>query len=68
MIKAICGLANGVTDMNGGDKDDGQFSVTAPENDAEKDAMNDHFEDEDPEPTTEEVNERMGTKFEDKKD
>jgi hypothetical protein len=48
-----------------GDKD-GEFSVTAPENEAEEQAMSDHFDNEDPEPTTEEVNERMGTSFEDK--
>lgn len=43
--------------------DEGEFSVTAPENEAEKDAMNDYFEDEDPEPTPEKVDERMGTNF-----
>jgi len=47
----------------GGEKEEGQFSVTTPENDAEEQAMNDHFEDDSPEPSKEEVNERMGTKF-----
>lgn len=52
-----------------GDEDEeGEFSVTAPENEAEQDAMNDYFEDEDPEPTTEEVNQRMGTNFSDKEE
>ncbi len=50
----------------GGDKD-GEFSVTAPENDAEKDAMNDHFDDDTPEPSNDEVNEPMGTNFDEKK-
>jgi hypothetical protein len=45
------------------DEKDGEFSVTTPENDAEKEAMKDHFEDDSPEPSKEEVNERMGTKF-----
>lgn len=50
--------------MDGGK--DGEFSVTVPENEAEDQAMSDHFEGDSPEPTTEEVNERMGTSFEDK--
>lgn len=52
--------------MDGGD-DDSEFSITAPENDAEKEAMKDYFEDDTPEPSNDDVNERMGTNFEDKK-
>lgn len=50
--------------MDGGK--DGEFSVTAPENEAEDQAMSDHFDNDDPEPTNDEVNERMGTSFPDK--
>jgi hypothetical protein len=42
------------------DGDGDKFSITTPENDAERDAMNDHFNDEDPEPTKNDVNERIG--------
>ena len=51
----------------GESKDEGEHSVTAPENDAEAQAMSDHFDNEDDEPTNDEVNERMGTRFDEKK-
>ncbi|MDB5190399.1 MAG: hypothetical protein JWN49_725, partial [Parcubacteria group bacterium] len=49
----------------GGDKDS-DFSITPPENTAEDDAVKDYIDDDTDDPSTEEVNERMGTKFDDK--
>ena len=41
--------------------------MTPPENTAESDALKDYIKDDTPEPTTEDVNKRMGTSFPDKK-